>query len=768
MEHDSGIFKYLHTFDDDDHSTVWSSDDKLVFPLNADFPAYNESFELLFEHPPGPFEESSLYGPCPFGIYPGVIRDNSDNDNFLLPPSSPGFSVSTSSASSSFALASPPESIASYSASSSGLTDSAIASYSPSSRLDSPPASLFAMAGCCSPADIFSQEFNLKNGSDVSLYFGKDDSGSDIEHDTELELGAPRDLCSPSRPECDRSCDKIPSKSSPPLFMNPSGSMDHDQPLFKGSMKNRDLKRKERVVPSNASSKSSKSKTHNFNFSRSSSITKPSTSSSATKIKQGGEETEISHHLVTSHHRAAKRAVIYHYRGDDTSEYEDSDDDDDDEYDDNNKFRTSSRKRKRKKSSYCRKRPPLSYPRVAAMQVTNKKAKTDCDVDLDGGPSYQRSPLEPIASGSDSQRLKKGKGKPVQIANASAEEPEKEKYSQFHHAEHGMRVLSCAEVPFQFLLLPLSPGNMFKDDSRTDIEHDTELELGAPRDLCSPSRPECDRSCNKIPLKSSPPLFMNPSGSMYRGDKPLFKGSKKNRDLKQKDRGVPLNASSKPSKSGTHNFIFSRSSSITKPISTSSSVTKIKQGGEETEISHHLVTSHHRAAKRAVIYRYQYGQVDDDDGDNASEYEDSVDDDEYDDNNNFCTPSRKRKRKKSSYRPKQPPLSYPQVAAKQTTKKKAKTDRDVDLVCGPSYQRSPLEPIASGSDSQRSKRGKDSQRLKKGKGKPVQIANPSAEEPEKEKSEKEPSEDWGGTFTCGWDFSRGHWKTSMPTVHLVA
>ncbi|KAJ3842233.1 hypothetical protein F5878DRAFT_608165 [Lentinula raphanica] len=301
-----------------------------------------------------------------------------------------------------------------------------------------------------------------------------------------------------------------------------------------------------------------------------------------------------------------------------------------------------------------------------------------------------------------------------------------------------------------------------KDDSRSNMEHDTELEPSAPRDLCSPSRPECDRSCNKIPSKSSPPLFMNPSGSMYRGDKPLFKGSKKNRDLKQKDRGVPLNASSKPSKSGTHNFIFSRSSSITKPISTSSSATKIKQGGEETEISHHLVTSHHRAAKRAVIYRYQYGQVDDDDGDDASEYEDSVDDDEYDDNNNFCTPSRKRKRKKSSYRPKQPPLSYPQVAAKQITRKKAKTDRDVDLVCGPSYQRSPLEPIASGSDSQRSKRGKDSQRLKKGKGKPVQIANPSAEEPEKEKV---PCEDCGKTFIRGWDLSR-HRETACPKLKV--
>ncbi|KAJ3842232.1 hypothetical protein F5878DRAFT_638991 [Lentinula raphanica] len=256
---------------------------------------------------------------------------------------------------------------------------------------------------------------------------------------------------------------------------------------------------------------------------------------------------------------------------------------------------------------------------------------------------------------------------------------------------------------------------------------------------------------------------MNPSGSMD-WDQPSFKGSMKNfRDGKQKDGGlrrcigVPSNASSKSSKSKTHNFIFSRSSSITKP-STSSSATKIKQGGEETEISHHLVTSHHRAAKRAVIYHYR------DDGDDTSEYEDSVDDDddEYDDNNKFCTPSRKRKRKKSSYRPKQPPLSYPQVAAKQITKKKAKTDRDVDLVCGPSYQRSPLEPIASGSDSQRLKRGKDSQRLKKGKGKPGQIANASAEEPEKEKSEKEPSEDCGGTFTCGWDFSSDVGKRPCP------
>ncbi|KAJ3760798.1 hypothetical protein EV360DRAFT_68364, partial [Lentinula raphanica] len=466
-------------------------------------------------------------------------------------------------------------------------------------------------------------------------------------------------------------------------------------------------------------------------------------------------------------------------------------------------------KRKRKKSSYRPKQPPLSYPQVAAKQVTKKKAKTDRDVDLVCGPSYQRSPLEPIASGSDSQRskrgkdsqrLKKGKGKPVQIANPSAEEPEKEKYSQFHHAEHGIRVLSspsssssCLYRPAMWvtptssfsesttshsrlthwtvprrhysqwqaaaLLQIFSP--MFKDDSRTDIEHDTELELGAPHDLCSPLRPECDQSWNKIPLKSSP-LFMNPSGSMD-WDQPSFKGSMKNfRDGKQKDGGlrrcigVPSNASSKSSKSKTHNFIFSRSSSITKP-STSSSATKIKQGGEETEISHHrdLVTSHHRAAKRAVIYRYQYGQVDDDDGDDASEYEDSVDDDEYDDNNNFCTPSRKRKRKKSSYCRKRPPLSYPKVAATQITDRKAKTDRDVDLVCVPSYQRSPLEPRASGSDSPR---------LKKGKGKPVQIANASAEEPEKEKSEKEPSEDCGGTFTCGWDFSRGRWKTSMPTA----
>ncbi|KAJ3970893.1 hypothetical protein EV361DRAFT_868920 [Lentinula raphanica] len=472
MEQDSGIFEYLHTFGDDDHSTVQSSEDS-GHPLNADVPAYD--FGLFkFEHTPLRLEElfiedSSLYPRGPFGLYPGF---NQDNDNFLLSPLSPLSAtlspISTSSYSEFTTLDSPASSSSSRLTSPpfSRLTSPPVSlpSDSPSSILTSPPESI-AMT-CCTPADIFC-DYDLTEGSNDSVYFGEDDR-SDIELDSELERCTSHDLGSPSRPECDQNwrCDEIPlkpyrslsvtassssmnhdepltkgcmkMKSSPALFMHPSSSStNHDDPLLKGSMGMKSSPATSFMNPSSsnltnhdeplnkASTKKSRVAKQNVNtptytLSNSSllpssrSITKAGTSSGARSITpQDGEETEITHRLVASHHRKAKQAVVYREVDSDDekefSEYEDSGETFDDEDDyDDEDNYDDENITSRKRRRGGYFHKQQSLSNQYFAPQQRTGKKARLHVDVGGDPPYERSSSEPGPSGSNGGQRKKG------------------------------------------------------------------------------------------------------------------------------------------------------------------------------------------------------------------------------------------------------------------------------------------------------------------------------------------------------------------------
>ncbi|KAJ3715379.1 hypothetical protein C8R42DRAFT_645788 [Lentinula raphanica] len=445
MKHDSGIFEYLHGFGDDDHSTL-SSENSGLNTLNdlpaCDFASLLEDTLLCLE---GPFEESLLYPTGPFRIYPGINKDKDNVNAFLLSPLSPlsaytlspgtstsGCSESTTLEPPFFELASP--------------LDSLIALGSPFSRQTSPPESVpsdsisgsglsdppesIAMT-CCSPEDIFC-DLDLSEGSNDSTYFSKENNCSKIEVNTELELFAFHNLCSPSRIECDQGCCKLPSTSSPAPFI-PSDSMKlEDNPEFtKRVKKNRDEKQD---LPTNTSLLSSAQ--HSRTLSLSPSISKSSTSSDTSSMISNIElkETEIPYRLVGiashMHHRTAKQAVIYQdvYSdiddGDDFLDYEDGDD----EYDDDEEINISSRKRKRR-LNYSHKHPSLSYLNVAAgkQQYSKEKARMNVNVGfLNCGPSYHGSSEEqPTSTNRKRKRgTKIGKRQQRRFSNKKAKNPE--------------------------------------------------------------------------------------------------------------------------------------------------------------------------------------------------------------------------------------------------------------------------------------------------------------------------------------------------------
>ncbi|KAJ3773783.1 hypothetical protein FB446DRAFT_731344 [Lentinula raphanica] len=439
MKHNSGIFEYLHGFGDDDHSTVQSSENS---GLNTnDLPACD--FASLLEDTPlcleGPFEESLLYPTGPLRIYPGINKDKDNVNAFQLSPLSPlsayTLSPGTSTSGCSESTTSDPASLAS-------PLDSLIASGSPFSRLTSPTESVPSESTsclsdplesitmtCCSPEDIWC-DHDLSEGSNDSTYFGNENNCSTkIEVNTELELFAFHNLCSSSRTECDQGRCKLPSTSSPSLFI-PSGSMKQlDNPGFTGKRvkKNQDVEQDLLINTSLLSSAQ-----HSRTLSSSPLISKSSSTSSDTSSMMSNnehKEKEIPYRLVgiASHHRTAKQAVIYQdvYSdiddGDDFSDYEDSDD----EYDDDEEISIPSRKRKRR-LNYSHKNLSLSYLNVAAgkQQDTNKKARMNVNVGC--GPLYHGSSEEqPTSTNSGRKRgTKIGKQQQRRFSNKKAKNPE--------------------------------------------------------------------------------------------------------------------------------------------------------------------------------------------------------------------------------------------------------------------------------------------------------------------------------------------------------